>query len=271
MASRVTRSFSSLRRPIVSLSSFNRLFSRSSSSTSIPRYFRFSSEIGEETATIGKGQAYSLSSLNSGLTYQLSENRRMFQVTQSFYRSYASASASEPPRQKQTGGKKDISTVEDPFDSPTYHIPEKPVTFTEGASYSIVILAGLGIAAAAGYGVFKELILEPKEYKIFSKALDKIQNDSQVRVRIGSPIKGYGQESKNRAARQRIPHRVWTDEDGVEHVEVNFYIRGPNGNGKVYCEMFKDKADKQWKYMYLIVDILHPSPKKLILESFLPA
>lgn len=42
----------------------------------------------------------------------------------------------------------------------------------------------------------------------------------QVRVRIGSPITGYGQESRNRAARQRIPNRVWTDEDGVERVEV---------------------------------------------------
>lgn len=41
-----------------------------------------------------------------------------------------------------------------------------------------------------------------------------------MRVRIGSPIKGYGQESRNRAARQRIPNRVFTDEDGVEHVEV---------------------------------------------------
>lgn len=59
--------------------------------------------------------------------------------------------------------KKDISTIEDPFDAPTYNIPEKPVTFTEGASYSVIILAGLGIAAAAAYAVFKELIFEPKE------------------------------------------------------------------------------------------------------------
>ncbi|CAI9764891.1 unnamed protein product [Fraxinus pennsylvanica] len=43
----------------------------------------------------------------------------------------------------------------------------------------------------------------------------------QVRVRIGSPIAGYGQESRNRAARQRIPNRTWTDEDGNEHVEIN--------------------------------------------------
>ncbi|KAF7153395.1 hypothetical protein RHSIM_Rhsim01G0137400 [Rhododendron simsii] len=222
--------------------------------------------------------------------------------------------------------RKDISKVEDPFDAPTYNIPEKPVTFTEGASYSVIILAGLGIAAAAGYAVFKELIFQPKEYKIFGKALDRIQNDSQiykwlvyfksngnpgehesvaitivfpctameftaftgpneaigvqqkgltiviyVRVRIGSPVTGYGQESRNRAARQRIPNRTWTDEDGVEHVEVNFYIRGPQGAGKVYTEMFKDKVDKQWKFTYLIVEIKSPSPAQLMLESYVPA
>ena len=59
--------------------------------------------------------------------------------------------------------KKEVVTVEDPFDSPTYHIPEKPVTFTEGASYSFVILAGLAVAGASGYAVFKELIFQPKE------------------------------------------------------------------------------------------------------------
>lgn len=217
------------------------------------------------------GRAGSMASLSSRFANQLNQRQGMVQGTHCFCRPFASSAASEPPGRKQSQGKKEISTVEDPFDSPTYHIPEKPVTFTEGASYGIVILAGLGVAGAAAYAVFKELIFEPKEYKVFSKALERIQNDSEVRVRIGSPVKGYGQESRNRAARQRIPHRIWTDEDGVEHIEVNFYIRGPHGGGKVYCEMFKDKAENQWKYMYLIVDILQPAPKQLILESFLPA
>ncbi|KAL4596684.1 hypothetical protein ACB092_12G181000 [Castanea dentata] len=191
-----------------------------------------------------------------------------------------SSKASERPRQnkseKQKGQsgsetKKDISTVEDVFDAPTYNIPEKPVTFVEGASYTAIIIVGLGIAAAAGYAVFKELIFQPKEYKVFNKALKRIQDDSQVRVRIGSPITGYGQESRNRAARQRIPHKTWTDEEGVEHVEINFYIRGPHGTGKVYSEMFKDQVDKQWKYTYLIVEIRSPTPSQLILESYMPA
>ncbi|KAH1138773.1 hypothetical protein AAZX31_10G165000 [Glycine max] len=166
--------------------------------------------------------------------------------------------------------KKDVANVEDPFSAPTYNIPEKPVTFVEGASYSVVILAGLGIAAAAGYAVFKELIFQPKEYKIYNKALKRIQDDGQIRVRIGFPITGYGQESRNRAARQRIPHRVWTDEEGVEHVEVNFYIRGPHGHGKVFAEMFKG-ADNEWKFTYLIVEIRAPSTAQIILESYIPS
>ncbi|KAF4387030.1 hypothetical protein CsatB_025003 [Cannabis sativa] len=182
-----------------------------------------------------------------------------------------SSQAPKEPRKKANETKKDISTVEDPFDSPTYNIPEKPLSFTEGASYSLLIIAGLGVAAAAAYAVFKELIFEPKEYKIFGKALKRVQDDVEVRVRVGYPITGYGQESRNRAARQRIPNRAWTDEEGVEHVEVNFYIRGPNGAGKVFAEMYKDKADNQWKFTYLIVDIKSPSPKQLILESYLPA
>ncbi|KAI3889900.1 hypothetical protein MKX03_017823 [Papaver bracteatum] len=188
-----------------------------------------------------------------------------------FVRSLASSSASQSG-QKHNESRKDLkTTVEDPFDELTDKIPQKPVTFTEGASYSFIIIAGLGVAIAAGYAVVKELILEPKEYKIFNKALARIQDDHQVKSKIGSPITGYGQESRNRAARQRIPHRVWTDEDGVEHVEVNFYIRGPHGAGKVYSEMFKDQADKQWKFMFLIVEIKSPHPAQLIIESFIPA
>lgn len=188
-----------------------------------------------------------------------------------FARSFASNTSKPTRKTKSEQAKKEVSTIEDPFDPLTYNIPEKPVTFTEGASYTLVILVGLGLAAAAAYAVFKELIFQPKEYKVFNKALKRIQDESQVRVRIGQPITGYGQESRNRAARQRIPNRIYTDEDGVEHVEVNFYIRGPHGAGKVFANMFKDPANGEWTYTYLVVQITSPSPAELMLESYLPA
>ncbi|GAY41861.1 hypothetical protein CUMW_062630 [Citrus unshiu] len=221
--------------------------------------------------------------VNLRLPFQQMDSRVANSKTYCSARSFASKT-SKQGTETSSEPKKDISTVEDPFDAPTYNIPEKPVTFTEGASYSLIILAGLGVAGAAAYAVFKELIFEPKEYKIFNKALKRIQDDGQdqnsivllgvrkrVRVRIGSPITGYGQESRNRAARQRIPNRVYTDEFGIEHVEVNFYIRGPHGAGKVFTEMFKDKEDKQWKFTYLIVEITSPYKAQLMLESYMPA
>ncbi|PPS00205.1 hypothetical protein GOBAR_AA20469 [Gossypium barbadense] len=146
------------------------------------------------------------------------ENHGSKIISTCFARSFASRTSKQSKETSET--RKELSNVEDPFDAPTYNIPDKPVTFTEGASYSLIILVGLGIAAAAGYAVFKELIFQPKEYKIFNQALERIQNESQVRVRIGHPITGYGQETRNRAARQRIPNRIYTDENGVEHVEV---------------------------------------------------
>lgn len=208
--------------------------------------------------------------VNLRLPFQQMDSRVANSKTYCSARSFASKT-SKQGTETSSEPKKDISTVEDPFDAPTYNIPEKPVTFTEGASYSLIILAGLGVAGAAAYAVFKELIFEPKEYKIFNKALKRIQDDGQVRVRIGSPITGYGQESRNRAARQRIPNRVYTDEFGIEHVEVNFYIRGPHGAGKVFTEMFKDKEDKQWKFTYLIVEVTSPYKAQLMLESYMPA
>ncbi|CAM0881930.1 unnamed protein product [Alopecurus aequalis] len=181
--------------------------------------------------------------------------------------SYSTQASENKPKQEKT----DLTTIEDPFDAPTYNIPEKPVTFVEGASYSVVILAGLGVAALAGYAVFKELIFEPKEYKIFGKALARVQSASQVTAKIGYPITGYGTESRNRAARQRIQNRVWTDEDGVEHVEVGFHIRGPHGAGKVFAEMFKDNSDRTWKFTFLLVEITSPRHEQIMLESYVPA
>jgi import inner membrane translocase subunit TIM21 len=51
---------------------------------------------------------------------------------------------------------------------------------------------------------------------------------------------------------------------------VMFYICGPQGAGKVYTETLKDKEDKAWKFIYLIVDVTSPSPTRLMLESYMP-
>ena len=75
-------------------------------------------------------------------------------------------------------------------------------------------------AGAVLWTVANELLLQPREYTAFSLALDRLRDDPRVMVALGSPVSGYGQETRNRAARQRIPHRVYTDDRGVEHVQA---------------------------------------------------
>ncbi|KAK9273280.1 hypothetical protein L1049_018087 [Liquidambar formosana] len=113
--------------------------------------------------------------------YQITENFGTNIRSPCFARSFSSR-ASKPRGEDPSETRKDISTVEDPFDAPTYNIPEKPVTFAEGASYSLIILVGLGIAAAAGYAVFKELIFEPKSKS--TKFLGRLWQGFKMTVRF---------------------------------------------------------------------------------------
>ncbi|GAQ86631.1 hypothetical protein KFL_003010070 [Klebsormidium nitens] len=192
-------------------------------------------------------------------------------VQRSFTSSAARMATAESNKASEEAARRDseLQQAEDPFDTITDRIPEKPVSVAEGASYTVVIVAFLGLAAAAMFYVAKELLIEPKEYKVFNKALDRVKNDSQVAVRIGRPITGYGSESRNRAARQRIRHNITKDEDGTERVQVQFFLRGPNGTGMVTSEMFKDQETRDWQFTYLIVDITSPVPSRLMLESYL--
>lgn len=222
------------------------------------------------TACLAKEQ-FRWCMMGSAFTNQFSKHTIKHCVTPYLARTavsnYSTQSSEGTPNEDM---RKDVSTVEDNSEPLTYNIPEKPVTFVEGASYSFVILAGLGVAAFAAYAVLKELVFEPKEYTIFGEALKRVQNDSQVAARIGRPITGYGSESRNRAARQRIYNKVWRDAEGAEHVEVRFYIRGPHGTGQVRAEMLKNDGDKTWQFVDLTVVITSPSHAQFILESYIP-
>ncbi len=71
------------------------------------------------------------------------------------------------------------------------------------------------------WAVVNELLIQPREYTCFNVTLKRLQEDPRVTVRLGTPVSGYGQESRNRQARQRIPNRVFKDANGVEKIQVS--------------------------------------------------
>lgn len=125
-------------------------------------------------------------------------------------------------RGAQSSQAQDVVTQQDTFDEVTdKHIPQRPMGVVEGTSYSLVILAAIGFGIAILWTAVSSLLIQPKEYTCFNVTLDKLRDDPRVTVRLGTPISGYGQESRNRAARQRIPHRAYKDDNGDEHFQVS--------------------------------------------------
>ena len=122
---------------------------------------------------------------------------------------------------QQRRAERAIVSQESTFDEITdKHIPQRPLGVVEGTSYSLVILAAIGFGIAILWTAVSSLLIQPKEYTCFNLTLDKLRDDPRVTVRLGTPISGYGQESRNRAARQRIPHRAYKDDNGAEHIQV---------------------------------------------------
>lgn len=132
-------------------------------------------------------------------------------------------------------------------------IPERPVTATETVSYSLAIVAGLAVAAAAAWAVLKELVFQPDELTVFDLALTACRAHPVVGVRLGSPLSGYGVESANRHARQRVRHKT-TTVDGVRTVTVQFQLRGPRGVATVLATATRDRAAPGgWAFKDIVV------------------
>jgi len=146
-------------------------------------------------------------------------------------------------------------------------IPEKPVSVVEGASYGIVGLIGLGIAAGAVWFGASELLTTPREQKVFNAAMDKLHEDVRVTVALGSPMTGYGSESRSRSARHRIAHRVVIDERGRERLRVQFHARGARGSAVVHAEAGLDESTGKWEFQYIVVDVQGANPTRIHVVS----
>ncbi|KAL3160602.1 hypothetical protein ABBQ32_010533 [Trebouxia sp. C0010 RCD-2024] len=168
---------------------------------------------------------------------------------------------------QQRRAERAVVSQEQTFDEITdKHIPQRPLGVVEGTSYSLVILAAIGFGIAILWTAVSSLLIQPKEYTCFNVTLDKLRDDPRVTVRLGTPISGYGQESRNRAARQRIPHRAYKDDNGTEHIQVQFHAKGPTGAALISADMYQDDA-KQWQWAFLYVDMTSPTPQRLILNG----
>ncbi|XP_018793744.1 PREDICTED: mitochondrial import inner membrane translocase subunit Tim21 [Bactrocera latifrons] len=181
---------------------------------------------------------------------------RMIAITQS--PNYQMRKEEETSRSLQESkGRTDISTDVRP-------LGEKIKENTKTASYTAIILAGIGVTGVMFYAIFRELFSSCSPNNIYSDALDLVKEDPRVQDALGAPIKGYGEESR-RGRRQRVAHSTF-ERNGVLHVRMQFYVQGIRNRGTVHLESRQTSSGKM-EYRYLFMQLDYYPHTTIIIED----
>ncbi|XP_054744019.1 mitochondrial import inner membrane translocase subunit Tim21 [Anastrepha obliqua] len=158
---------------------------------------------------------------------------------------------------QESGDRSDVSTDVRP-------LGEKIKENTKTASYTAIILAGIGVTGIMFYAIFRELFSSSSPNNIYSDALDLVKEDPRVQDALGAPIKGYGEESR-RGRRQRVANSTF-ERNGVLHVRMQFYVQGIRNRGTVHLESRKTPSGKM-EYRYLFVQLDYYPHTAIIIED----
>jgi len=139
-----------------------------------------------------------------------------------------------------------------------YRVPEPTTTaekVKEGVKdvyYFSAFAAAVAVAGALLFYVFRDLFSSKSPTRIYGRALKIVQANDQVIDALGSPIKGYGEETR-RGRRRDVSHVEYI-KDGVNYMRVKFYVQGPQGKGTVRLEV-KENETGQFDFRYLLVEL----------------
>lgn len=143
-------------------------------------------------------------------------------------------------------------------------IGEKIKEGTKTASYTGVILLGIGVTGVIFFYVFRELFSSNSSNSIYSKAFEKCKNDPRVEDALGAPIKGYGEETTRRR-RTHVSHAIY-EKEGAQHMRMRFYIKGTRNKAVVELDMKKNDYGN-YECRYLIVQLDDYSGRTFIIED----
>ncbi|CAD7079640.1 unnamed protein product [Hermetia illucens] len=119
---------------------------------------------------------------------------------------------------------------------------EKIKENTKTASYMGVILLGVGV----------------------TEALEKCINNPKVQDLLGTPIKGYGEET-GRRRRRHVAHSIF-ERNGVKHMRMQFHIQGIRNRATVHLEVRENSSGK-YEYRYMFAQLDYYPKTTVILED----
>lgn len=120
-------------------------------------------------------------------------------------------------------------------------------------TYIVIILAAIGCLGGMLYVVGNELFSGNSPNGVYTKAFKICSKNDELKIILGSPIKGHGEESR-RGRRNRVSHTLFKAEDG-EHMRMMFHLQGPDKSAQVQLDVVKDASGKFRNYRYMVAKV----------------
>jgi len=130
---------------------------------------------------------------------------------------------------------------------------EKAKEGAKTASYSLVILAGLGMCGTVFYTVFRELFSSNSANSLYDKAVADCLAHEKLADLLGEPIKAFGEENR-RHRRTHVAKKHYVDPQGRAGVRIQFYLQGVRNKGTVKLDAREDSGGRM-QTRYLVVEI----------------
>ncbi|KAL2834262.1 TIM21-domain-containing protein [Aspergillus cavernicola] len=143
---------------------------------------------------------------------------------------------------------------------------EKVARATQQSFNFVIVLAGAVLTGGVFTLLYTEVFSPNSKTWQFEKAVERIKNDARCTSLLGDrrEIKAYGENTWSRWARNRpIATTIEKDQQGREHLRMNFHVAGPRNSGVVFVHMVKSSGN-DWQYKLLALDV---KGSRIVLEE----
>ncbi|KAL3470151.1 TIM21-domain-containing protein [Aspergillus californicus] len=144
---------------------------------------------------------------------------------------------------------------------------EKAARATQQSVNFVVVVAGAVLTGGVFYLLYTEVFSPNSGTWQFEKAVERIKNDARCTSILGDrrQIQAYGENTNSRWARNRpIATTVDKDQQGRDHLRMNFHVSGPRNSGVVFVHMVKPLDSNEWVYKLLALEV---KGSRIVLEE----
>ena len=99
-----------------------------------------------------------------------------------------------------------------------------------------------------------ELFSSKSPSQIYNKAFEIIKKDGRINQLLGSSLKAYGSESRNRRARHQPVTSVYLNQDGILCLKMMFKINGSKGKATALIDVENFQSTNEIRSIYVQSD-----------------